>query len=422
MTNAHPIREATQANLWGAARARLGVVVLGLALFGCGGPTAEKTGPTPGQATDAGADEAAAEAAQIQAIASALNEFSPAVHTCWARGAADDFRLDGQIVLAVDIGEGGASKVEAIEDTAGDAVLKECLTSLWSSYRWPSVFEAGDRIQLPPFDFVAPMAQYSVAAPHVPKVALGQSGVSAQVLVDQKNSGNGQASMTLVTIEAKREVPLHSHSSAEVLFVLRGEGLVRGPGAAQAVGPGSAIYVPKGMPHGFVAGDSEVEVVQLYAPGGPEGRFRDSANTSGTEAFAGKLPKRGKGPVVKAAAQADAYAIAGGKAEIRIVLDEAITKDEAAYVGALTAQPGTLIPLHRHGDSSEYLLVLEGTATMQVAGKSLQIQAGDAVQIPTNVEHGAEIGGTEAFKALQFYAPAGPEQRFKAGGPTNAGK
>jgi mannose-6-phosphate isomerase-like protein (cupin superfamily) len=41
------------------------------------------------------------------------------------------------------------------------------------------------------------------------------------------------------------------------------------------------------------------------------------------------------------------------------------------------------------------------------------VQAGDAVQIPPDLEHSARIVSEEPLKAVQFYTPAGPEQRFK---------
>tara|TARA_R110002073_G_scaffold24260_8_gene82079 strand:- start:51828 stop:53054 length:1227 start_codon:yes stop_codon:yes gene_type:complete len=388
----------------------------GLALaFACGGGGSPKTAKPSAQAAPDAGSEVEIEAIQIQSIASALNEFSPAVHTCWAHGAADNLQLEGQVVIALEIGEGGASVPTLIEENVGDAVLIDCLLALWESYHWPEVFAVGDQIQLPPFDFVAPPAQYSVALPHVPVYEVGSDGtLSAQVLIDAQNSGNDQAAMTVLTAKPGAEVGLHTHTSAELLFVLRGQGAVLGVGGPQAVEPGSAVYIPAGVVHGFKhTGESDTELVQFYAPGGPQMRFRDSAALTGTTAFEGKLPKRGAKPIVRTAAKALEHKIADGKASIRIIVDEAISGDASAYIGALTAQVGAVVPLHRHANSSEYLLVLEGAAVMQVAGRALQVQAGDAVQLPATVEHGATIVGAEEFKALQFYAPAGPEQRFK---------
>ncbi len=390
-----------------------GVVFGALCLLSCGGSSAKNSQPIAVAEMDAGAD-ANADAIQIQAIAAAINEFSPAAHTCWARGAADDFALDGRVLIGIDIGAQGEGKAEILEESVGDAVLTDCLLALWQSYRWPDVFAAGDRIVLPPFEFVAPSAQYSVALAHTPVQALSQGKLMAQVLIDKTNSGNGQASMSMLIAKQGVRIGLHTHESAEVLFVLSGKGRVLGIGAPREVSPGMAIYVPPGVVHGFEqVGDETTEMVQLYAPGGPEGRFRDPTNLAGTKAVSGKAPRRGPKPLLRAVGDVPSYRIAEGKAEVRILMDETTSGDEGASLSALTAQVGAAIPLHRHENSSEYLFVLEGMAEMTVAGRRLLIQAGDAVQVPSNVEHGATIIGTEPFKALQFYASAGPEQRFK---------
>jgi quercetin dioxygenase-like cupin family protein len=212
------------------------------------------------------------------------------------------------------------------------------------------------------------------------------------------------------------EVPLHTHSSAEVLFVLSGTGLVQGIGAAQEVKPGSTIYIPAGTVHGFKhTGEEPGEVLQLYAPGGPEARFKDPANTAGTTPFTGKLRKRGPRPLVGHVNAVKPLKILAGQGEVRILLDEGITGDKAAYLGALSAQPGAVVPPHRHADSSEYLFVIEGQAEMKIGGRTIPVQAGDGVQVPPGIEHAVSFSGEGVFKAIQFYTPAGPEQRFKGG-------
>jgi quercetin dioxygenase-like cupin family protein len=338
------------------------------------------------------------------------------VHTCWARAAADDFRLNGQVIIALEILEGGAARGEIAEDTARDPVLTDCLVALWNDYRWPEIFAAGDRIQLPPFEFVAPEAQHSVASSHVPVHELADGKLQVRVVVDEANTGNKEAALSLLSLKGGLEVPLHTHSSAELLFVISGTGMVTGNGKPQEVKPGSAIYIPAGTVHGFQhTGEDPGEVLQLYAPGGPEGRFKDPANTAGTTPFAGKLRRRGPRPHVGHVNSVWPLKILDGQAEVRILLDEAITGDKAAYLGALSAQPGAAVPAHRHADSSEFLFVIEGQAEMKVGGRTIPVQGGDGVQIPPGIEHGVRITGADKFKAIQFYTPAGPEQRFKAG-------
>lgn len=381
-------------------------------LLSCGSAN-KPTASEPGR--DRATDEASQEAVQINAIAAAINEFGPAVHTCWARAAADDFRLEGRVVLDLTMAKGGVGAVSIAEDEVDDPVLTNCLKTLWGDYEWPEVFAAGDRIQLPPFEFVAPEAQYTVASAHVPVQTLAEGHLEVMVLLDEANTGNAQAALSRLSLNSGLVVPMHTHTSAEVLFVLSGTGTVQSAGASQSVKPGSGIYIAAGVPHGFShTGKEPVELVQLYTPGGPEGRFKDAAKTAGTTPVSGPLPKRSPRPIVHSVADSTVYRIGGGKMEARILFDQVISGDRAAYLGALTAKPGTAVPPHRHSTATELLLVLEGQANMVVAGRSLSLRPGDAVQIPSGVLHQASIHGVSDFKAVQFYTPAGPEQRFKS--------
>lgn len=407
-----------QPRLQVVARAVCGLA-LGLSACGSGSKSAPgPEGPVVAEAQDAGAD---LEGMQIQAIAKALNEFGPAVHTCWARAAADDFRLHGQVVLTIDFVEPGVGRTKVSEDQAQDQVLNGCLVSLWNDYRWPEIFAAGDRIQLPPLEFVAPDSQHTVASSHVAVHELAGGKAKARVVLDEANTGNAQAALSLLTMEEGSKVPLHTHTSAELIFMLSGAGVVEGIGTPQKVGPGSAIYIPAGTVHGFEhTGQEAAEILVFYAPGGPEGRFKAgrqgaASQPAGTTAFTGKLPRRGPRPQVRDVSAVSPLKILGGKAKVRILFDEAIAKDKAAYIGALSAESGTLVPLHRHSGSSEYLFVIEGQAEMKIGGRVIPVQPGDGIQIPPGVEHGVSFSGAGVFKAVQFYTPAGPEQRFRGG-------
>jgi quercetin dioxygenase-like cupin family protein len=53
---------------------------------------------------------------------------------------------------------------------------------------------------------------------------------------------------------------------------------------------------------------------------------------------------------------------------------------------------------------------------MTVSGRKHTVGAGDAIHIPMATEHALTV--TENLVAVQCYAPAGPEQRFKPPPPT----
>ena len=153
----------------------IAALLLGLATAACA------SGPRGGQSTEAAAapsadgesapsanDASAApagpekseeerEAEQIAAIQAALNESRIAVHDCWGRAAKARPDLSGAVVLRLEMGANGATaNVSVVSDEPGDPALTECLVSLWRGAEWPNIFAAGDVIQLPPFEFVAP--------------------------------------------------------------------------------------------------------------------------------------------------------------------------------------------------------------------------------------------------------------------------
>ena len=55
----------------------------------------------------------------------------------------------------------------------------------------------------------------------------------------------------------------------------------------------------------------------------------------------------------------------------------------------------------------------EGAGTMQIGDHSVEIGAGMTVYIPEGTPHSFVPSGSRAMRALQFYAPSGPEQRFR---------
>lgn len=44
--------------------------------------------------------------------------------------------------------------------------------------------------------------------------------------------------------------------------------------AESAIAPGRVLYVPPGVRHGYTPGTTKLVAYQIYAPGGPEQRFR----------------------------------------------------------------------------------------------------------------------------------------------------
>lgn len=128
-----------------------------------------------------------------------------------------------------------------------------------------------------------------------------------------------------------------------------------------------------------------------------------------------KAAPRGKtfDPVVQVAAQAQEYDVGAGKGAVKILFEPANAKDRSAYAGRLRADQGMSIPEHVHAMEAELLFIYAGFGEMALGGKIQPVSAGDAVYIPPNTPHSFRVTSREPVKAVQFYTPSGPEQRFK---------
>ena len=391
------------------------------ALLSCGGAKSEPEAPPPTTVADAGPEELA----QIAAIQNVINELGPAAHDCWSRGAADDLQLSGTLVLDVTIGSDRKSTdVKVLSDETKDTVLSQCIIELWSDVIWPDIFTSGQKIQVP-LKFVAPKFQYVVASAHAAHRKLSDDKSEEWLLINAKNTGNQDASLSLVVFEPGYKEPLHQHTSAELLFVL-GQGSkpgvvadLRGERRAQRLQSFlSSVYIPAGTAHGVIQkGEEPLTFLRLYTPGGPEQGLDTAATALLTEEEIKRPPRKYTRPKVGSVRKAKPVRIADGKGWVRMFFDAKSARDEAAYMGSLSLDPGTEIAKHTHPDSSEFIYILAGEGELYVDGQTRTVEKGDAIQIPKGVEHGFVAKGEDPkkdrVKAIQFYTPSGPEQRFK---------
>jgi quercetin dioxygenase-like cupin family protein len=81
-------------------------------------------------------------------------------------------------------------------------------------------------------------------------------------------------STELLELDAGQKIPTHQHEhETELLYVLGGSGTMTVDGVDMPVGPTTVVQIPPGTPHSFVAAEA-VTAIQLYAPPGPEQRFK----------------------------------------------------------------------------------------------------------------------------------------------------
>lgn len=97
---------------------------------------------------------------------------------------------------------------------------------------------------------------------------------SAAVLLDASNLGHPALAMTRLVMREGAEVPKHVHQdSDEILLVLEGESFMLVDGKATKLVAGDVVRIPKGREHSAKVPKRFV-AVQVYAPGGPEQRFK----------------------------------------------------------------------------------------------------------------------------------------------------
>jgi quercetin dioxygenase-like cupin family protein len=371
------------------------VVGWALASAACTAPVAAPV--TPLQAPLA--DQTASDERRVAAIGHSMTQLSPAANLCWAVAAADDFRLAGGVRALIAV-ESGRARVELVEDTAADPVLATCLREVLAAYRWPAEL-VGEVVELP-FSFAAPRGQNVVDRRMVPAAVQGTTKV--QVLLDERNSGNGSASLLAVELSAGGRIAQADVERSEAWYVLSGDGEILGSGARFAAG--DVIQVPAGSRRGLLA-RSKIEAAVLLVPGGSEGVARAGALPGRAVVAAASTAVRL--PQVIARATAASYRSGGRTATV--ILDRQRQPDAAMSVTVLELETGQVVPEHAHSAESEFLLVQGGEGTMSVDGVTLAVAPSSVIQVPPATLHAATV--TAPLRAVQFYTPPGPEQRFR---------
>jgi len=100
----------------------------------------------------------------------------------------------------------------------------------------------------------------------------------ATPLLDVAHTGDRAFYLGKLEAESGVQVPRHTHAGAdEIIFVTAGAGeLTVGSEKFPFEAP-EALYIPAGQPHAVkFTGTDKAELVQIYAPAGPEDRYKDA--------------------------------------------------------------------------------------------------------------------------------------------------
>ena len=110
--------------------------------------------------------------------------------------------------------------------------------------------------------------------------------------------------------------------------------------------------------------------------------------------------------------------LSDGSLSVRILFDD---QAMSAALSVLDGDGDLRVPEHRHPESVEALYIESGSGMMHIEGQELAVRPGMIVTIPQNALHDFQGDGTIPLRAIQVYAPPGPEQRFRVlareGGP-----
>ena len=81
-------------------------------------------------------------------------------------------------------------------------------------------------------------------------------------------------------------------------------------------------------------------------------------------------------------------------------------------------EPGQSTVMHSHPREEEAIFVLEGTATMSIAGEEVTVPAGAIVKFPANVPH--DVRNLGADRCVIMFLKVNPKVLKTRGGPTGA--
>jgi quercetin dioxygenase-like cupin family protein len=124
----------------------------------------------------------------------------------------------------------------------------------------------------------APIKWTVVTASKVEPITIANGKARVRKLLTPDNTGSTAAYLGMLEADPGCEIPRHTHTSAEIMYVVSGGGvLTLGNAATFPFGPDTAIHVPENTAHlaSFNTPDKTI-MIQLYAPAGPEQRFIDT--------------------------------------------------------------------------------------------------------------------------------------------------
>jgi quercetin dioxygenase-like cupin family protein len=227
----------------------------------------------------------------------------------------------------------------------------------------------------------------------------GEPAVRLTWLIDSALGDSDRGAVARMRIEPGGGQPAHSHPSAEeATVVLAGSGSVTIGGEELALRPGNVLYAPVGALHAIRAGAEPLDLLLTI-----------SANDAGAAGW-----EEGAGPAGAGAArllsgrevdeqELNDAAIGFLGMHARWLVDGEICGSGSIVVGNSRFAPeGGVHELHRHPQTAEFFIVLDGEHGVQLEqdGSEVPVAPGDAALLGRGSWHGFRNNGSEELHAV----------------------
>jgi quercetin dioxygenase-like cupin family protein len=222
-------------------------------------------------------------------------------------------------------------------------------------------------------------------------------------LADRDRGGSRSGALAVVDFEAGALHAEHRHPGAEqALVVLAGEGAFLTSAGEQPASTGAVLYAPAGAWHGFRAGDAPVRLLSVL--GGVTAATDAGEEAAGVGVLDGPTAIVLRGDEGETMELDDA-ALGFRQVRARWIVDSSLGGTTHIVVGRSEfAANGGVHELHRHPDTAEFLMLLDGTGEhLNPDGTTTPVGTGELTLIPAGEWHGFRNTGPIAVHSVFGY-------------------
>jgi quercetin dioxygenase-like cupin family protein len=256
--------------------------------------------------------------------------------------------------------------------------------------------------------------------------------------IGPKETG-GRYTVALNYISPGAGPPPHLHGREdEMFYLLSGRLMFMDNQHTFIAGAGSAVYLPRGIPHSFKnVGDEPATFILTCLPSGFEAFVAECGQKvdkipSGLnvdEAAIGKLMANCHKHGIQVLPE---HKVLGEKAYtpkahklwvLGNLIDVKVTAEDTGgnfSVVEIIQPPGAGVPPHAHVEMDEYFHVIEGETEFTIAGKPVKAPAGTFIHVPKGVIHSFTNMSGQPAKIADFHTPGGFEHFFEECGTAYA--